>query len=89
MTAWLPCWRNEQAMSTRPKDYMLTEETTVKTFNGDKVLPKYAFVKPMDPYHVPKFIKERDSWYHLEGTYVYCYTHWGIVSLPKALVREA
>lgn len=77
-------------MSVRVADYVLMEE--FKIYGGpmdDKVLPAGSFVKPIVLYYVPKHVTEayHNRWFNQDREQ-YCYTHFGIVAIPKDKIRK-
>lgn len=77
-------------MSVKTANYALTEAHSHSMGPQDTlVLPEGAFVSPIDPYYLPRHIKEHSSykWFDPE-THVHCFTRWGIILIPKRIVRE-
>jgi len=74
----------------RTPEYVIDKEYTI--YSGiarDKVLPAGAFVKPIDPYWLPKHIKDSNEFkWANPKTEQFCYTHFGIVLIPLNLIRR-
>lgn len=66
--------------------YMLQEKYEIP--DSDNILPQGAFVKPIDDYYLPKHIKETNNYYwRNKEEVVYCYCHFGIIQIPRRLIR--
>jgi hypothetical protein len=78
-------------MTIKTPNYCLTEDCHIPSNDrGDgKVLEAGTWVRPIDPYYIPKHVKEDDRWpFFDENTQIFCYTRYGIVPLPKRILRE-
>ncbi len=79
-------------MSVRVADYALTEDFTYYSngWGGDsKVLPQGSWVKPISLCYVPKEVKESKRWVDFnKETEIFVYCHYGIIAIPKNIVRE-
>jgi hypothetical protein len=72
------------------QEYVTDKEFTIDQgrFKG-QVLPAHSFVKPIEDRWVPAEVKKsiiRYNWAQNPEIYVYCF--YGIISIPKKLVRE-
>ncbi len=74
---------------SRSPDYVLTAPHAVPG-SHDLTLPAGAFVRPIATCYVPKHVLEDTRWqsFWLEGM-LFCYTRYGILPIPKAIVRPA
>lgn len=76
--------------SVKTPNYVLKEEFRVtKGIFNEIVLTAGSFVKPIDPIYLPTHIKESVDfkWFQPDQeAFVYC--HYGIVLVPKNLIRE-
>lgn len=72
-------------------DYVLNEEVKIMdSLLNEKVLPAGSFVKPIEPYYLPKHIKDQTSFHWFDPrTEAYCYTFYGIVMIPLRSIRRA
>ncbi len=80
-------------MSLPVATYLTEEECVVRVKGTDQTLPRYSFVRPIHESYIPRHIKdanlEKPLWDRFNpDTQVYCYCHYGIVALPKALLRR-
>lgn len=54
-----------------------------------KILPAGTFVRPIDYYYVPLHVREDKRWAFFDrDKEVFCFTRWGIVPIPRDLIRE-
>ena len=69
-------------------EYVLREAHSCKSdpFGADKMLPAGAYIKPINFYYISALTKERWPSFNPE-TQVFCYTAYGIIPIPKSLVR--
>lgn len=82
-------------MSSLPTpNFVLMVEFNVPSYGSygtrqDRTLPAGAFVRPIEPRYVPQFILDRDEnrWFN-EAKEAYCYCRFGIVVIPKNLMRQ-
>lgn len=70
-------------------DYVLSEAYVTYQGSTQVEYPVGMFVRPIDPYYLPKHILDSDShrWFNSQLE-VYCYTSLGIVKFPKNIVRK-
>lgn len=75
----------------RTPNYILTEEHTYSLGVSDyRTLEAGTFVRPIELHYVPKHITEDRS--HREfnkETQIYCYCRYGIVAIPRKIIRES
>lgn len=80
-------------MSLPTPNFVLDQDYETQVKGASKTLPAGSFVRPIDIYYVPKHIIEQDE----EQPYVFrfradsdlwCFTHYGILKIPKKLVRK-
>lgn len=71
--------------------YMLMKDHHISIGVGEtRILPAGSFVCPVEPYYLPRHIKDQPSFqYFNRQTELFCYTRFGITVIPKHLVREA
>lgn len=75
-------------MSIKTPNYVLVSELIVSIdFRSSKVLPEGSFVRPIDPRWIPKHIAEMYPGFD-KVNQVFAYTHYGIVVIPKTLMRQ-
>lgn len=78
-------------MATSTPDYVLTEDHNV-TYNSTegKILLAGSFVRPIEIQYVPKHITDSafGRWFN-KNTEIYCYTRYGIVPIPRNILRIA
>lgn len=78
-------------MSVKVPEFVLTEEyhLRVDTIGDPMILPQGSFVKPINNNYISKETRKKpiNSW-HNDNTDVFCFTRFGVVSLPKKIVRE-
>lgn len=70
-------------------DFVLTEEFSI--YNGpqdSKVLKAGSFVRPISKCYLPKHITEDPHNQYIFDDRVFCYTHYGIILIPKKLLRQ-
>ncbi len=78
-------------MSVRTPNYALTEEHSVfrKNRTDPIVLPAGSFVRPLELCYVPKHVLEDPQWRYFDKEIeVFVFTKFGIVAVPKRLVKE-
>ena len=81
-------------MSLATPNYLTTASINILDGSGGtQTLPVGSFVRPIDPYYLPKHIKEKASgtgftWGVNLGTHSWYFTHYGIVILPINIVRK-
>jgi hypothetical protein len=52
-------------------------------------LPAGSFVRPIEYQYVPKHVTEAPVWQDFDkNREVFCYTRFGIIALPKNILRE-
>lgn len=67
-------------------EYVLTTPFFVQSSGLTKELPAGSFVKPIEACYIPDFIKEKLKISDPE-TETYCYTAYGIILVPKNILR--
>jgi len=74
----------------RIQEYITKEDHQISYGSYDKkLLPMGSFVKPIYEYYLPRHIKESDDFKQLNrDTQVYVYCRFGIVIIPKSIIRE-
>lgn len=79
----------------RVDDYMTSEDCYIikpdaTTIDQMITLPAGTFVKPIEPYYLPDHIKNSDDYASFSPkTQVYVYCHYGIVAIPRRVLRKA
>lgn len=80
-------------MSVSTPNYMTTESIVVgdnKFGSVITLLPANSFVRPIELRWVPKHILEDHKWrFFNKELEVFCYTYYGIIALPKKIIRGA
>lgn len=81
-------------MSLPTPQFLTQEACVVSTTKGDKNLPAESFVREISEYYLPKHIKEEEekkpAWDKFKpDTQIYVYCHYGIVPIPKRILRRA
>ena len=76
-------------MSVKVPNHALTEAYSYAVGNQDtRTLPQNAYVCPIDPYYLPRHLKESSEYAFFNAeTHVYCYTRYGLIPIPKNIVR--
>lgn len=71
-------------------NYVTTEDCKLDQGKfSAKILPVGTFVRPINNEYLPRHIKESDMYFWIKtGEYVYVYCSYGIVLIPKDIVRE-
>jgi len=73
-------------------DYVLDEAYTHHQSWGTegKTLPAGSFVRPIEFRYLPKEMRDEPKYQYIEkdGTSYFCYTHIGIIAIPKDKVRK-
>lgn len=80
-----------ERISVKTPDYVLIEDYVVIISNTDRrVIPVGSFVQPIDEYYLPKHIKDSDDYKFQIGPsrFIWAYTRYGIVRIPKSLLRR-
>lgn len=73
-------------MSKTP-DYILIEDYTCYMGPGDPIILKAgSFARPLEPNWVPEHVKT--GYRSASPSQVHCYTHYGIIPVPKKLLRK-
>lgn len=75
----------------RTPNYVLSEAHVYSTGPMDtRTLPAGTFVRPIELTYVPKHVTEdpQNRWFDKEKD-VYCYCHYGILAIPRKIIREA
>lgn len=75
--------------TVRTTNYRLQEEHTIhRGIQDSKSLPQGSYICPIKLGYVPKHIVEADNnrWHNPE-TEVFCFTKYGIVSIPRYKIR--
>lgn len=67
-------------------EYVTTQEYVVKIRGAEKTLPAGSFVKIVSSQYVPDFTKETYPTF-FESNDCYCFTAFGLVPLPKMMLR--
>lgn len=77
-------------MSIKTTNYALTEPFSYQEGRYDtKTLPAGAFVRPIELVYVPKHVIEDSRWSSFnKKTDVFCYCRWGVIPIPRNLLRE-
>lgn len=70
-----------------PTYWTIRDHDVWKEMTDKRILPRYSFVKPIDPRWVPLHIKDANR-YFSEKLEVYVYCSYGIIVVPKNLVEE-
>lgn len=77
---------------SRTPNYRLTEEWLIQVNKGymDPLkLPTGTFVRPIHIDYVPKHVLEDPRWKYFDSkNEVFVYTYYGIVPIPKHIMRE-
>ena len=76
--------------SVRTMNYRLIAEHVLNLGPHDsKTLPQGAYISPIKLEYVPKHItdSDRNGW-HKEEYDVYCFTRYGIISIPRCKIRQ-
>lgn len=72
----------------RAPHYGITEEYPISVnAQTRKVLPAGSFVRPINIEYVPKHILKENPDLN-QKIWVFCYTHYGIVPIPREIVEE-
>lgn len=75
--------------TVRTPNYQLSEDYTYFVGAMDtRTLPQGTFVRPIELTYVPKHITEGNKIFS-KDTEVYCYTRYGILAIPRKIIREA
>lgn len=70
-------------------DFVLTEDYSMYVGPQDnKVLKAGSFVRPIEKRYLPKHITEDPSNMYIFDDRVYCYTYYGIILIPRNLLRQ-
>lgn len=75
----------------RTPNYVLSESHTYSVGPMDtRTLAAGTFVRPIELPYVPKHVTEdsQNRWFDKE-TQIYCYCRYGILAIPKKLIRES
>lgn len=78
-------------MSVKVQDYALKSPHMYRTgvWADPITLPAGLFVKPIEYRYVPKHVLEKyENTGHDDSKCVFCYTSYGIISIPRELIRE-
>jgi len=70
---------------------MLIEEYSIQNSDTKQTitLPAGSFVKPIQDVYLPKHVKESlDYKYHDPRKDIFCYCRYGIIPVPKKIIRE-
>lgn len=70
---------------SRTPNYVLTEDHNFGPFGDQKTLEVGSFVRPIEYIYVPKHCLEKGV--H-NRAFSYCYTRYGIILIPNALIRK-
>lgn len=71
-------------------DYVLMQAYEIQLSGIDTlVLPAGSFVRPIDPYYLPKDIKSKYPcrWYDPKTDFM-CYTHYGLLPIAKTAITQ-
>lgn len=81
-------------MSVRTPNYRLIQDHTVSSGSGlmgadYKTLPAGSYVRPIELSYVPPHVKEDSRWkYFNKELEVFAYTKFGIIPIPKYILRD-
>lgn len=71
----------------RTPNYVLTESHNVSLNNHDsRHLEEGSFVRPLEMIYVPQHVIDAHKWFNVKNE-IFCYTHFGIIAIPKYKVR--
>lgn len=75
----------------RAPNYQITESHTCHSGPTDTItLPEGSFVRPIELHYVPKHvIEDPQNRYFNKTTEIFCYCHYGILPIPRRIIREA
>lgn len=74
----------------RTPDYVMVEDY-VPPAGQEKMVPKGAFIRPVDWYYLPRHIKDANDYsYYLTNRdeYCYCFTRHGLMVVPIKKFRK-
>lgn len=70
----------------RVPEYVITKAVH---FGQEASLPEGSFVKPIEACYLPKHITDSDAFRYVnlkDNVYVYC--HYGIIPIPRSILRQ-
>lgn len=73
-------------------DYVLMEAYSFYLWSNteSKTLEVGSFVRPVDPSYLPAHVMKDDRFKNFDpNTQVFCYCRYGLVPIPKKIVRRA
>lgn len=74
-------------------DYKLRDALVISSNNGtgkDITLEPGTFIRPIESRYVPQHVKDDYRWrWHKDVDDVFCYCHYGIISVPRKKVVKA
>ena len=73
-------------MSMKTPNYVLNSDHTLISGHDTRVLKEGTFVRPLELHYVPKHVLEANKWVNTYDE-SFCYTHFGIVPIPKYKLR--
>ena len=79
-------------MSSLPTpNYVLNQRVEHRNgFTDSFILEAGAFVRPIDERWVPKHVLEDPRWQdkYKKALHIFCYTHYGIIMVPRDALRQ-
>jgi len=77
-------------MSIKTPEYTLIEAHDHFTSGYDKrTLEAGSFINPIEPQYLPQHIKNTDEFKKMDhDLFVYCYTAYGILPIPRRIIRS-
>lgn len=73
----------------RIKSHLTTEDYTFSRGQEMKTIPAGSYVKILSKKYVPKEVISAYQWKIMDpNSEVFCYTKYGIISIPKKILRE-
>lgn len=68
-------------------NYVMDKQFVHSLGKGDEItIPAGSFIQPLEFRYVPSHIKEEYSWVD-KNHEQFCFTKWGIIPIPKRLLR--
>lgn len=76
-------------MTVKTNNHALTEAYAHSAGPHDTIyLPQGSYVSPVDPYYLPRHIKELPEYRHMNhDTHTFAYTKFGLIPLPKKIIK--
>lgn len=77
-------------MAIKTANYTIIEEHRILTPDWkEKIIPAGTFVKPIHIYYLPDHIKKTNDYkYFVSATEQFVYCSYGIIVVPKHIIRE-